>query len=85
MHFFAIIGYFWVNSPQQAQPTYCFHITAEQCWRSGMVVYVVLAKYHFASNPRTTILMVLPSALPANCLVATPITLPMSCGPVAPT
>ena len=27
--------------------------------------------------------IILPSALPASCLVAAPITLPMSCGPIA--
>ena len=44
-----------------------------------------IGDYYFARSWRTTRLIVFPSALPANCLVATPITLPMSWGPVAPT
>lgn len=47
------------------------------------LIYFV-QNYYLFSNSRTTVLMALPSARPANCLVATPITLPMSCGHAAP-
>src|SRR4051812_22414349 len=40
--------------------------------------------YWFDNNSFTIVLMVLPSARPASCLLAIPITLPISAGDVAP-
>ena len=43
-----------------------------------------LKLYYLASNFLTISEIAFPSALPANCLVATPITFPMSAGEEAP-
>ena len=41
--------------------------------------------FYLANNSLTRVEIILPSALPPSCLVATPITLPISAGDVAPT
>ena len=49
------------------------------------IMMSTVLNYIYASNAFTFWEINFPSALPASCLVATPITLPMSLGPSAPT